>query len=387
MEFPSFIKIASLSVQHILEVNTTETGEQILNGVEGRLLRTLAKSLNFQYKHMIPSDNILGLKGDNGNWSGVMGMLQRKEADFGMCGIAMLFDRLEVADFSKVFKIQRLSFLVEKPGSLPAVWAFVRIFDTVLWGIIIFVVFVAPLICSFLLNHKFSVIDLVVQFFGSISRQPLEFQMTSTRSRIFITSWLVFALVISSSYSACLLSYLSLPLQGKPITTFIDLSRAVRKGTHKSVMLKGAPSVYLLTKSGNEDLEFLGKTVLDNNWFYLPSQGIETSTVEGNTAIINADFALKLLLGKLPPGSFLISEDSLISFKFGIALRKGFCCTERLNTVLSRVLAAGLIDKYQRDEWNIQSFENCHNFCGKIKLLDNLENSYRRQEKGFESPT
>ncbi|GBO16936.1 hypothetical protein AVEN_110564-1 [Araneus ventricosus] len=351
MEFPSYIKVASLSVAHILDVQSTETGEQVFNGVEGRLLTTLAKTLHFQFKHITPSDNTLGLPEENGNWTGIMGLLQRRETDFGMCGIAMLYDRLDVADFSQIYNIESLTFLVERPGSLPAMWAFVKIFHSVLWGVIIFTILIAPFVCAFLLKHKSSATDLLIQFFSSILRQPLDFKMTSTRSRIFIASWLIFALVISFSYSACLLSYLSLPLQGKPITTLVELAQAVRKGTHRCLMLNGAPSVYFLKYSENEELKFLGDTVLAKNWFYFPDQTMNTNTVEGNTAIINVEFPLKLLLGKLPPGSFLISEDSLMSFKFGIALRKGFCCRERLNKVLSRILAAGLIHKYQRDEW------------------------------------
>ncbi|GBO16937.1 hypothetical protein AVEN_110565-1 [Araneus ventricosus] len=78
---------------------------------------------------------------------------------------------------------------------------------------------------------------------------------------------------------------------------------------------------------------------------------MEPAVVAENTTVVNADFSLEMLLAKLPPDLYVLSEDVLISFKFGIALRKGFCCTKKLNTVFSRITAAVLFQEYQRDEW------------------------------------
>ncbi|XP_055936766.1 ionotropic receptor 25a-like [Argiope bruennichi] len=317
MSFPSSIKVTSLPVTNIIDVTTNEKGDQTAIGVEGRLLNTLAAALNFSYEFLIPSDFKLGLPDENGNWSGLMGLLQRGEADIGVGGLGMLNDRLQVVDFSQSYMIQRIVFLLEKPGSLPAS----------------------------------SQIKLFLQFFGSVLRQSLDLKRRSLTSRFLVASWLIFGFIISSSYSACLLSYLSLPLQGKPITTFVDLAQAVKAGTHRCLMLNGAPSVLFLTNAENEDLKYLGNRIMKDRWYYEAYEIMDPEIVASRTAVVNTEFNLQLLLGKLPPNAYLLSEDALISFKFGFALRKGFCCGKRLNTMLSWVLSAGLIQKYQSDEW------------------------------------
>ncbi|GIY54777.1 lig_chan-Glu_bd domain-containing protein [Caerostris extrusa] len=96
--------------------------------------------------------------------------------------------------------------------------------------------------------------------YGSILHQPLDFKNNRIQTRILVGSWLLLGLIISLSYSACLLSFLSLPLQGKPIKTFMDLAKAVKSGTHKCVMLSGVPAVNFLLDSPNKDLAFTRKS-------------------------------------------------------------------------------------------------------------------------------
>ncbi|GBN28256.1 hypothetical protein AVEN_154600-1 [Araneus ventricosus] len=351
MKFPSSIKVTSLPVTNVFDVHTNEIGEQTAIGVEGRLLNTLAEVLNFHYEFLIPSDFKLGLPDENGNWTGLMGLLQRGEADIGLGGLGMLNDRLKVVDFSHAYRIQRIVFLLEKPGSLPAVWAFVRTFDTVLWVVLFLMLVVVPLISSYLLKIQSTQIKLLLQFFGSVLHQSLDLKRRSLTSRVLVSSWLIFGFIISSSFSACLLSYLSLPSQGKPITTFVELAQAVKKGTHRCLMLNAAPSVLFLVNAENEDLQFLGNKIMNDKWYYEADEFMDPKIVARQTAVVNIEFNMQLLLGKLPPNSYLLSEDALISFKMGFALRKGFCCGEILNSVLSRVMAAGLIHKYESDEW------------------------------------
>ncbi|GIY54779.1 hypothetical protein CEXT_468951 [Caerostris extrusa] len=76
MKFPSTLRISSVSVPHLFEIHKTESEKQ------------------------------LGHLGKNGSFSGVIGMLQRGEADLGVGGIGMLYERLDVVDFSHTYMIK-----------------------------------------------------------------------------------------------------------------------------------------------------------------------------------------------------------------------------------------------------------------------------------------
>ncbi|GFW77160.1 hypothetical protein TNCV_2725901 [Trichonephila clavipes] len=51
-------------------------------------------------------------------------------------------------------------------------------------------------------------------------------------------------------------------------------------------------------------------------------------------------------LGTPPIINIKVSEDYFQFFYSAIALKRGYCCSERLNTVLSNINSAGLYDKW-----------------------------------------
>ncbi|GFQ70820.1 glutamate receptor ionotropic, kainate 5 [Trichonephila clavata] len=353
MKFPSTVKVAAVPVPHIFEITneTSIAGRLPLSGFEGKMLNTLSDVLGFKYKFLYPSDGEIGDIDESGNWTGVMGLLQRKEADLGVSSLGMIQQRMQDVDFTNSYMTNKIQFLVEKPDALPAIWAFVYPFDTFLWIAVLITMVVIPIIFTYLLKFENSCITLFVHLFGLLLRQSPNMRQSSLKANFILSTWGIFALIISSSYSACLLSFLSIPLQSKPIRTFVDLAKAVEKGTHRCSMLHGVPMIFLLTNNKNENLIKLGEAVKANKWWYNIPDIMNPKLVVGRTAVIGIEINLQFLHGKLPPKTYDFSEDSLLSLKFGIAIRRGFCCRTALNTVISRMLSAGLIEKYQKDEW------------------------------------
>ena len=54
------------------------------SGVSHKILQFLENALNFTSKIVRPPDGSWGSKDDNGRWGGMVGMVKRKEADFGL---------------------------------------------------------------------------------------------------------------------------------------------------------------------------------------------------------------------------------------------------------------------------------------------------------------
>lgn len=56
--------------------------------------------MRFKFEIVIPYDNAWGLKDSFGNWNGIIGLLEREEADVGLSHLDITASRKEVVDFS-----------------------------------------------------------------------------------------------------------------------------------------------------------------------------------------------------------------------------------------------------------------------------------------------
>ncbi|GFU27917.1 glutamate receptor ionotropic, delta-1 [Nephila pilipes] len=350
MYFPSTVIIGIIPNENVFETRV-ENGTFHLGGIEARFMDLLSKILKFKYHLKSPYDGEFGTLHENGSWSGLIGMVQRKEVDIALNLLSITEDRIKAVDFSEPYTLQDVTFIVRKPGILPPTWSLLYPFDIISWISIAVVLAVAPIILICFLKLKISHQKLFLELLGSFSKQPLTIGIRSVRSRLAFNLWWFFALIISMCYSSALLSFITIPLQKEPLKNFAELSQAVRKGTYRCFSLKGSSILSILQTSRQEHLRFLGKIIDDNKWYYNFNklECLTNSKIRG--AVIDNEFKLKLLLGKLDFESYAMSKDILISLNFAVALRKDFCCKSTLNTVISRLRAAGLYAKLEKEEW------------------------------------
>ena len=71
-----------------------QTGEWI--GYLADMFTLLQSQLGFTHTYVYSIDGTPGILGPEGNWSGIMGMLERKEIDFSIQGNTMLPQRAQV---------------------------------------------------------------------------------------------------------------------------------------------------------------------------------------------------------------------------------------------------------------------------------------------------
>ena len=61
-----------------------ESGQQTFSGIMPKILEYLQVSLNFTTSLVRPPDGAWGAVDEDGNWSGMIGMVKRNEVDFAL---------------------------------------------------------------------------------------------------------------------------------------------------------------------------------------------------------------------------------------------------------------------------------------------------------------
>ncbi|GIY61542.1 glutamate receptor ionotropic, delta-2 [Caerostris darwini] len=343
---PTQVTIACNPGKHFFEASSNTEGRLTISGIEGRLLDIISRTLKFHMKLINPSDHKSGQLGPGGNWTGVIGMVQRGEADIGANFLAITEERTSVVDFTTVYIIDDVTFTIGKPGPLPPALSYLYPFVPGLWASFIILLLIMPLVFLSSTSAK-SYFQLLLQLFGSFVTQSLSIKDNSMRSRILQASWIIFTYVISLSYSAVLLSFVSVPLQKEQVKNFLELSNAVREGGMKSYAIFGSVVESFLLNSPQDHLKFLGDTIKREAW-YNKGNELDESLINERSALICPRVVQKILYGS--HSTKIISEDNLVSWNIAFAVKKDFCYKKSLDAVLSRLRHAGLFEKFVSDE-------------------------------------
>ncbi|KAK4328895.1 hypothetical protein Pmani_000704 [Petrolisthes manimaculis] len=101
--------------------------------VDNNMLASLANTLNFTYVFLEPEDGQWGHRLENGSYTGVIGTVERLEADFSL-NIAITQDREEVVDCTVGYHVEPITFTTSKPRLLNQALALIRPFSPGVWA-------------------------------------------------------------------------------------------------------------------------------------------------------------------------------------------------------------------------------------------------------------
>ncbi|GFS71805.1 glutamate receptor ionotropic, delta-2 [Nephila pilipes] len=348
MKFPSKLIVAIIALAYDFEINFSINGEFKISGVEGRLLEVISRALKFRYDLVSPIEKEFGLLKSGGNWTGLIGMVQRMEADIALGLLSVTEERAKAVDFTTPYYVDGTAFIAEMPGPLSPIFAFLYPFEQSIWISCAVILLFVPILFKFLLHMKSSYMSIFIKIFGCVLRQPLSIRNPSPGGRIILSSLLIFTTVISMCYSAIFLSFLNVPLLEKPLKNFRDLSDAVRKGFTKCYIAKGSFIEPFLLNSEQLHLKFLGETIKKNAWYFDNAEVVNKSFINEYPAMITERSWMPFL--KFSRSSKVISDTSLASWNIAIAVNKNFCCKKKLDQVISRIRSAGLFEKFLKDE-------------------------------------
>ncbi|KAL7076498.1 hypothetical protein ACQ4LE_004351 [Meloidogyne hapla] len=78
------------------------------------LLREMAKLLNFTYDLVEVDDGAYGVEDEYGHWNGIIGVLQRHEADLSVSALTITYSRVSVVDFTLPFMHLGIAILLRR---------------------------------------------------------------------------------------------------------------------------------------------------------------------------------------------------------------------------------------------------------------------------------
>ncbi|GFY73539.1 uncharacterized protein TNIN_263221 [Trichonephila inaurata madagascariensis] len=227
----------------VFEVHIEKNGKTRLAGIEGYFAHAIFTEMNIYYDVVFPEDHEFGRELNNGSWTGIVGMVQRGEADLAIGTLQTNEDRFRAVDFSFPYTTDGMTFVVLKSSEWSKAFGFLELFDLTTWMLLICIFLLATVIFFTMLKGTTSYFEVFHNLFGSMLRQPLIFHVDSPENRLLTGTWLLFSCIMSSVFSGALLSFLATPSNVEVVKNFKELSEAVEKGTQRAYSVKGTLSV------------------------------------------------------------------------------------------------------------------------------------------------
>ncbi|XP_076330610.1 glutamate receptor ionotropic, kainate glr-3-like [Tachypleus tridentatus] len=263
---PNHIRVAVL--QWLPYIHVTNNGSCVLiRGPMAELLHVLSQKLHFTYTCLMPDDRQWGTK-KNGNWTGMIGMVSRNEADLIMTPVSITIERLDILKYTSPIMIDSLSLLVRNPSIKLTAFSLFSAYQWKVWITLIS----AILVISSISNRMFHFVQEqqeggIKSFMGHLwvySTSVLFQGMTHLPQRIslrlLVGSWWLGCFVLMASFSGHMMSMFAIKQPSGIIDSIEDLLDypevvpMIERGAsfEKGIMNSDIPSYEKLWKSVQE---------------------------------------------------------------------------------------------------------------------------------------
>ncbi|KAF8778045.1 Glutamate receptor ionotropic like protein [Argiope bruennichi] len=336
--------VAVVHLPYVMSVNISEDGTVNVGEYAGKYLKVVLEALKIEYRIVPEKSKLFGHLLPNGSWTGMIGMIQRGEADLAFTHIDLTEERSKVVDFSTPYNMDACIFVSIMPGKIKSTFGFLHPFDLNTW-IAILLTFCIMAILFALFQNRYSLFEIFFRLFADFLQQNSMPVVGSLKYKIVFLTWLLFVTVITFSWSATLLSFLIEPKRDNMVRTFKELSKAVQSGTHRATL--DDVNLPFLLNSEDDDLKILGQIVIRNEWLIHVSKRGTGAYINYRAAEVMYRSAAEMLFGNRD--DLYISEDTLYVIPTAFAYGKNFCCSSKLNSIILRLSSAGLHDKLLGD--------------------------------------
>lgn len=337
------VKFASLLAPEMKPHSALFSNGTVLHVYDGHIISVLSQALGVPYEIITARDNEFGVELPNGDWSGLVGMVKRGESDIAVGGVVMTEDRLNAVKFSRPYYFTEVTFETDNLQPIPKSLAISHPFSYKLWILLLAVVAVISMLLYIILKRKRTYGATFLYTLGNLLEQSVDYRERSTSFRVLTLSWTFGILVITNSYKATLLSFLSIPSM-TGIRDISDLSKAAAEDSFQCLTHKGSYLSGLLYNSSDDNFRAIGKCLMRPT-----SKSMSPEEFLRNKTYKKAFLSSRSYIGHLKENYF-ISKDSLFSTRIAFPVSKSFKCMSELNSVINRLEAAGLILKILREQ-------------------------------------
>lgn len=226
------------------------------------LLIEMAKILKFNFTIFEGSDGIYGIEDENGRWNGIIGVLQRREADLAVSAVTITYSRSEVIDFTLPFMHLGISILLAKDpvdNDRKYLFTFLKPLSFSVWlslaGAYLTVSFTMWFLAKFSpyewydieqidnrnrnmddQKNQFTILNSLWFAVGSLMQQGSDVIPRAAATRIVAVVWWLFTLIMLSSYTAQLAAFLTVQRMTMPVESTMELAaqQKIKYGTLKN---------------------------------------------------------------------------------------------------------------------------------------------------------
>ncbi|XP_050429052.1 glutamate receptor ionotropic, kainate 2-like isoform X4 [Adelges cooleyi] len=317
----TFVVVGRIGEPYLMKCNGTtenelDVSDRCFEGFTYDLISEMASYNRFKFKFITNGE--YGSLQKNGKWNGMMGDLQSMKADLAICDLTINFDRSRVVDFTTPFMTLGISILYAKPEKKkPQLFWFLNPLSFSVWmytataylGVSLFLFMLARITPNEWhdpqpwkngnneLETKLNVANLIWFSCGTMLQQGSDISPQAVSTRLVAGMWWLFALIMTSSYTANLAASITSGRLDTPIKNVEDLSKesdiqygCYREGSTAGFFQKSNLSLYqrmwsvmessnptVFTKSNDEGVD----RVLKGNGRY--AFLMESATIEYQT--------------------------------------------------------------------------------------------------------
>lgn len=176
------------------------------------IVQNLKEALNFKLD-MLQVDNYGWNLYGNGTFTGLIGLLQRREVEFGANAALMRPDRIPLVDRTgETLNIRALIFF-RQPSLSSISNIFILPFEIRVW-LCIFLFYLLAVIATYfqvILHRETSLLDSISMVMGAICQQGHDGTPSSLSGRVVFWTTFIASVFIFTSYSACIVALLQSP--------------------------------------------------------------------------------------------------------------------------------------------------------------------------------
>nr|XP_053634279.1 uncharacterized protein LOC128689814 [Cherax quadricarinatus] len=340
---------------------TSGTGEQdslvtLTDCMDSRLLSVFSSAYNFSMETREAPERSWGSEVD-GKFNGMLGMLQREEADFGG-PIGSAAKRMKVMEEASAYEVDMLCLVSLNPSPLPQYLSIIRPFTASLWLVLMTSEVTVSVILWLLLRawkwitgtHVVRLSTAFLYSWGTLLNKPPKHPSVSYSGKVLVGVWLVFCLVITTGYSSSLIAHLTVQSKSKPPETLEDLvSLNNWRWGIEPWNMKGSPGIYFSTHT-----DPVVKLIYKKMEVVRAEEAL-SMVKEGSYSFITTKYYITVVIqsfytniyGQSP---YYISRSGIyLNADFGWGFRKGAPFFRRFNQLLLQLKDSGITNQWMKE--------------------------------------
>ncbi|XP_068239636.1 probable glutamate receptor isoform X6 [Palaemon carinicauda] len=330
---------------------------EVLSGLDIAIINILSSALNFTYKAFIPQDNVWGDALPNGNVTGIIGMVARREAVIGASVLSISASRLRVVDFTCPYITGMYLLMSRSPKEKNRALAVLSPFQLQVWiGITLTVLLIGPIVylISYVVNKYVTIDGKAIDYqwfhlnmFRNVVNQGNFILEESLQVRVVLAFWFLFCLINAALYSGMLTAVLAIPAYETPIDFLRDLPRATKEGF--TVGTIGDSNYETFFKTATEGIfkqtwDLFNHEDRSRSFVKSAFEGVKRVLEEKFVFITSDNFAnlFKVVFGK---ERIYLSKERFLPSHVGFACQRGSPVIDALTRTLLKMKEGGIMDR------------------------------------------